>query len=832
MHPRLRANAVVLTCLFAGLLAGRGAGVVEARPPVNSAAAGTSELAVYPPRITLARGKTHRLLVTAVPPDGFEADATGKAKLASDHPEVVAVESGEVLRGITAGTATITATLNGKSTVAEVSVPAAASDNGISFINDVMPVLSRAGCNAGSCHAKPEGQNGFKLSVFAYDLKGDYKAIVKGDRGRRIFPAAPEESLLLLKPTQQVKHGGGQRFPVDSEPYRLLKTWIEQGLPYSQPTDAALVGLDVYPSERRYHKRAKQPLLVTARYADGSVRDVTDLADFSSNEKEIAKVEEGGLVTVGDVGGEGVVIARFMGLVAISRITVPADRALPDSTYASLPENNFIDSAVYARLKRLGLFPSDGCTDSEFIRRASLDAIGVLPTPADVQAFVSDANPDKRERLVDRLLASPAYADYWATKWGDLLRPNTQRVGVKPVYLLDQWLRQSFRADKPYDQFVREILTAEGSTHRYGPVVLFRDRREPADIAPMVSQLFMGVRIECARCHHHPNEKWSQSDFYQLAAFFSQLQRKGQGISAPISGEAEFIWFGQAAPVKHPLTGEAMKPKPPDGPEPDISPDQDPRAAFADWLTRPDNPFFARAIVNRVWGELMGRGIVHPVDDFRSSNPPTNERLLNELAADFTAHGYDLKHLIRTIMASHAYQLSSLPNDTNVADTRNFSRSYRRRLPAEALLDAVCDLTDVREPLEGLPPGARAVQTWNNKLNSEFLDAFSRPNSSADPPCERDRGTSVVQALHLMNSTKLQAKIASPEGRAAKLAKSKMEPEEIVKELYLAAYARLPDEEELKIATEAYSAPGATRQSATEDVMWALINSAEFVFNH
>jgi hypothetical protein len=710
--------------------------------------------------------------------------------------------------------------------------PPERNGDGISFVNNVLPVLSRAGCNAGACHAKPEGQNGFKLSVFAFDPKSDYRAIVTGDRGRRVFPAAPQESLLLRKPTNLVKHGGGQRFKPDSSAYRLIERWIEQGMPYSQPGDSALLSIGVVPSERPYKRGEKQPLLVTAQYANGTTRDVTSLADFSSTDKDFVRVDEGGTMTVGDLAGEGVVIARFMGQVAISRVTIPTDHTLPDSLYASLPVNNFIDRAVYDRLKHLALAPSETCTDAQFIRRASLDAIGVLPKPEQVQEFLYDSSADKRANLIDRLLQNPAYADYWATKWGDLLRPNTQRVGVKPVYLFDHWLRESFRQNKPYDQFVREILTAQGSTHRYGPVAVFRDRREPPDVVTLVSRVFLGVRMECARCHHHPNEKWGQEDFYRLASCFSQIQRSGQGISAPISGEAEFIWFGPAALVSHPLTGEALKPKAPDGPEFDLDPQRDPRNSLADWMARPDSPFFARAIVNRVWGELMGRGIVDPVDDFRASNPPSNEALLDALAKDFIDHGYDLKHLIRTILGSHVYQLSSTPNSYNLRDTRNFSRSYRRRLPAEVMLDAVSDFTAVPDSFDGLAPGARAVQTWNNKLDSNFLDAFGRPNSSADCPCERDRGTSIVQALHLMNSSHLQTKLSDPNGRAAQLAKSDKSPDDIVRDLYLSAYARLPDGQELEIARGAFAAAGATRQSATEDVMWALLNSAEFVFNH
>jgi hypothetical protein len=828
MNVRVIIPAVAALLALSALAASRAKDApATAAPPADS-----KRIELSAESLRLPAGQSHQLRVSASEGDGFLGDATGRAAFTSDDSAIASVDAVGVVTARAAGSTHVKATIGDRSASIAVTV-VASSDEPPSFVHDVLPVLSKAGCNAGGCHAKPEGQNGFKLSIFSFDPQADYRAIVEGDRGRRIFPAAPEESLLLRKPTLAVEHGGGQRIDPGSARYRLLTDWIASGMTYSHPDEMPLVGISVYPADRRYRKDATQPLVVTARYADGVMRDVTALADFGSTEPEVARVDTEGRVTIGKTTGAAVITARFMGEVAVSRVTVPSDRQLPDSLYAALPSNNFIDDAVYARLKELGLAPSELCSDEEFIRRASLDAIGVLPTPDEVRAFLADERKDKRARLVDALLERPAYADYWATKWGDLLRPNTQRVGIKPVYLIDRWIRESLRTNMPHDQFVREILTAQGSTHENGPVVLFRDRREPADLTTFVSQVFMGVRLECAKCHHHPNERWGQNDFYQLAAFFAPLKRKGQGISAPISGEAEYIRFAPGSgTVKHPLTGETMKPKPPGGAELTIGEDQDPREAFVDWLTSADNPFFARAAVNRVWGELMGRGIVHPVDDLRETNPPSNERLLDALAKDFVAHRFDRKHLIRTILNSRTYQLSSLPNDTNVADTRNFSRSYRRRLPAEVMLDAVTDLTGVPETFDGVPPGSRAVRVWNNKLDSSFLDAFGRPDSSADCPCERDRGTSVVQSLHLMHSTKLQAKIANPDGRAAKLAKSDRTPEQIVEELYLAAYSRRPDADELKIALEAFTAKDATRQKATEDVVWALINSAEFVFNH
>ncbi len=803
-----------------------------ARVLSETATTRSSSLSVFPQEIKLPALGVHRVLVTDTGANAAEKDVTAKATFKSNHREIADVSRDGIVRALKPGVAVIEARFKRQTASVRVTVEASPTNKLLSFINDVMPVLSKAGCNSGGCHAKPDGQNGFKLSVFAYDPKSDYQHIVKADRGRRIFPAAPEESLILKKPTLGIEHEGGQRFEVGSESYKTILKWIMQGMPFSQTNDPTLVDTKVFPPERRYRKGDTQPLLVQAYYSDGRIQDVTDLAEFASNDKEMAKVDERGVVKVGSLSGEGVVLARFMGLVDISRITVPAVKVLPDSLYTTLPANNEIDRLVYARLKKLGLATSDGCTDSEFLRRASLDAIGTLPTPEQAREFLADTSSDKRNKLIDWLLKQPAYADHWAVKWGDLIRGNPSRVGVKPVYLLDLWLRETFRHNKPYDQFVRELLTAQGSTHRYGPAALFRDKREPADAGAFVSQIFLGVRIECAKCHHHPNEKWGQSDYYQLAAYFAEVKHKGQGISAPISGEAEFIWHAPGGEVKHPVTGEVMKPKPPGGSPAQIEPGCDPRAVLVDWMTSTNNPFFARAIVNRVWAQFFGRGIVDPVDDFRASNPPTNEPLLDWLAQDFVDHGYDLKHLMRTIMQSRVYQLSSIPNEHNLADTKNFSRAYRRRLPAEVLLDAVCSVTGTSDSFQGLPPGTRALETWNHKLESEFMDAFGRPNSSAECPCERDTKPSVVQALHMMNSNKLQSKIASAEGRAKKLADSKLSEKEIVTELYLAACNRFPVEEEVRLALPAFSAKDTTRQTATEDVMWALINSAEFVFNH
>jgi WD40 repeat protein len=702
----------------------------------------------------------------------------------------------------------------------------------LGFRNDILPILSRAGCASGSCHAKSGGQNGFQLSIFAYDPMADHRAIVFANRGRRTFPNAPAQSLLLQKATETIDHEGGKRFDKDSAFYRTLHQWITQGTPFAGKEEPSLIEINVEPTVKIYNRNEKLNLKVTASYSDNSLREVTHLAHFQSNNKTLASIDENGRVTAGKHHGEAVLIIRYMDQVDVSRVTIPRETILPESTYAALPVHNEIDRLNYARHKKLGILISDKCPDNEFLRRVSLDATGKLPSVKTTRDFLTDKSPDKRQKFIDQLLNDPDWADYWATRLGDLLRPNTKRVGVKPVYLLDRWVRRQLRANTPWDQFVRELLTVSGSSHQSGPVALFRDKREPASAGAFVSRMFLGIRLECAQCHHHPNEKWGQDDYYQLAAFFGSMKHKGQGISAPISGEPEYWWFQPGGNVKHPVTGEVMSPKPPDGPQLEIPKGSDPRTTLVDWMIRPENPFFAKAIVNRIWGEIFGIGIVDPVDDFRASNPPSNGPLLDWLARDFISHGYDLKHLMRRILHSRTYQTSSLPNKTNAADHRNFSRSIRRRLSAEVIADAVDQLIGLPEDYQGLPENSRAMHVWNTAMPSTFLDTFGRPDASAECPCERDPAPTIIQTLHLANSSRLIDRIARKGSRATTLIESDDKTEQIINDIYLAAYSRFPTNKELKTASEAFAQDGANRRTATEDIVWALINSAEFVLNH
>jgi hypothetical protein len=795
-----------------------------------AAETGVGELTITPMSFVL-NGQTakQRLLVTATE-NGRSVDCTRKAIFRSDSLSIIRVSLDGIVTPVANGTATITATFEGRQARATVQVVNGTQLPPVTFERDVIPILTRAGCNAGGCHGKARGQNGFALSLLSYDADFDYHAIANEARGRRIFAAAPEYSLLLRKASAQLAHGGGKRLPAGSLGYDVFLRWIVAGLPRTPADSPKMLRITVEPAERILTTGAEQQLLVLAHYSDGSACDVTHLATFQSNESPIAAVSPDGLIKAGPVPGEAAVMARFMEKFAVCNISIPLSGRVPADVYAQLPRVNFIDGLVWDRLQRLGITPSQPASDAVFLRRAYLDVIGRLPTPKEVQAFLSDPSPDKRARLVDHLLGRPEYADYWANKWADLLRPNPYRVGIKAVYNFDAWLRDAFRKNKPYDQFVRELLTAKGSTFRNGATVLFRDRREPDEITTIVSQLFLGVRLDCARCHHHPFEVWGQDDFYSLAAFFARIGRKGTGLSPPISGGEEILFAGAKGEVRHPVTAKVLAARPLGGAPATLDEDRDPREILADWLTADDNPYFARVIVNRVWADLMGRGLVEPVDDLRATNPPSNGPLLDALAAEFRKQRYDLKKLLRTIMTSHVYRLSSVPNQRNVADTRNYSRHYRQRLRAEVLLDAVSDITQVPDSFAAAPPGSRAMQLWTVRTQSDFLDSFGRPDPNQDPPCERTNDTTVVQTLHLMNAPNLHRKVTADSGRAAALAKSAKTPAEIVEELYLLVYSRLPSAEEKADCVKLFDEKGATRRQVTEDLLWALLNTPEFIF--
>jgi Protein of unknown function (DUF1549)/Protein of unknown function (DUF1553) len=706
--------------------------------------------------------------------------------------------------------------------------PAAAQPRLVSFENDIQPILTRVGCNAGACHGKQRGQNGFQLSLLAFDHDFDYGALVSEGRGRRVFQASPEQSLIILKPTAQVPHGGGKKLIPGDGRYEVILDWIKQGAPRTIPNDRKLERITVEPTQRIAKFNEETQLRVTAYYSDGSKRDVTALSTYQSNEAVYAAVDANGKIKAGPIPGEAAVMSRFMDKFAVTSVVVPYPEKVDPAVYETLPREHFIDRLVWDKLKQLNLTPSDLVGDATFLRRAFLDVIGRIPTPDEARAFLADKSADKRTKLIDQLLGRPECADFWANKWADLLRPNPYHAGIKATYNLDAWIRESFRQNKPYDQFVREIITANGSTFRDGAAVFYRNRRDPAELTTMVSQLFLGIRLDCARCHHHPFEVYGQDEFYRFAAYFSRIGRRGQGISAPISGGEEMIFPGKTGQVKHPINGKTMTPSPLFGKTKVLTDDDDPREALADWIVSADNPYFTRVAVNRMWADIMGRGLVDMVDDLRATNPASNPQLLDALADDFKRNKYNLKKVLKTILTSRVYALSSVPNSQNSSDIRNYSRHYRQRLRAEVLLDAICDVAGLPETFAAMPQGSRATQLWTHRSQSIFLDAFGRPNPNEDPPCERTSDTTVVQALHLMNAAKLHTKITDDKSRAAALAGSKKTNEEIVAEVYLLLYSRYPTDDEKKgCLTLLEKGP---RRTVIEDLMWAMINTPEFTF--
>ena len=706
-----------------------------------------------------------------------------------------------------------------------------AGDSAPSFELDVLPILTARGCNQGACHGKARGQNGFQLSLLGFDPDFDYAALTQQARGRRVFPAAPERSLILQKATATLPHGGGLRLEPGGSDYELLLKWIAQGTPRRVENEPKLTAVAVNTPEEFLKSGEALQLEVIATYSDSTTRDVTSRTQYQSSEAGIVSVDPAGLVKAGPIPGEATIMCRYMNLIATCHVAIPLPGSVPSELYAALPRQNFIDEHVWIKLQSLGITPSQPADDAKFLRRVHLDLIGRLPTPEEVRTFLADGDAQKRSRIVDELLQRPEYADHWAAKWADLLRPNPYRVGIKAVMTYDAWIRDCFRQNKPYDQFVRELVTAQGSTWENGATVLFRDRREPPEMTTLVSQLFLGVRLECARCHHHPFEKYSQDDFYSFAAFFARTGFKGTGLSPPISGSEEIVLLKKTGSVEHPLTRQTLAPRPLFGEAPQLAGDDtDPREALAAWMTSDENPFFAKVIVNRVWADLMGRGLVEPVDDLRATNPPTNGPLLEALAAEFRAQKYDLKKLLRTITTSYVYGLSSLPSDRNAADRQNYSRHYRQRLRGEALLDAVTDITAQGESFSAMPAGSRATELWTTRVQSVFLDTFGRPNPNQDPPCERTSDTTVTQTLHLMNAPQLHQRVTADKSRAAELAATSKTPEEIVEELYLLVYSRLPDAAEREIGRGLFAENGTSRRQATEDLMWALLNTPEFMF--
>ena len=753
-------------------------------------------------------------------------DVTRRASYASDNAAVASVDAAGYVTPVGDGSTTVNATLGDARLAIPVKVTGFSNGRQVDFRTEIQPLLSKFGCNSGGCHGKASGQNGFKLSLFGFDAAFDHGALTREARGRRIFPAAPDHSLLLLKVSGQVAHGGGRKIAKDSEEYRLLRRWIVGGAPASSPDAAAVVRLRVTPADRVLRPGQTQQLAVLAEYADGSERDVTRQSEFASNLDVVASVAPDGLVKAGELSGEAAIMTRYLGHVAVFRGLVPHGEPL-----AEIPEFkpiNYVDELAVAKWKKLGLRPSPTCDDATFLRRVTVDLCGRLPTADETRAFLADASADKRARLIDRLLDSGDYPAYFALKWGSILRNSNLAGADQAAYAFHNWLKDMIARNRPYPEFVRGIVAAAGEWQDAPAINWYWQNRDDQlhQVTADVAQIFLGVRLQCAKCHHHPYERWGQNDYYGLAGFFTRLGRKSFGQPPPYFASAT-VTTGE----KNPLTDKTPEPKYLDGPTPKFSPEDDPRHALVDWMAKPDNPFFARTLVNRLWGHFLGRGIYHEVDDQRDTNPPSNPELLDTLAKDFVAHGFDVKHVIHTILNSRVYQLSAEPTPHNTKDRQNFARYYARRMPAEVFLDAVNQTTGAKGGFNGVSSTARAVDLPHENFGSYFLDTFDRPKRVTVCECERSTGATLGQVLLLANSDEIEGKIAAGDGRLARLIKEKKPVPATIEELYLTAYSRRPTAGELKRTLD-YVGGLDDKKKALEDVLWVIVNSKEFMFNH
>jgi hypothetical protein len=772
------------------------------------------------------RDSYQQLIVTGHYSSGQQRDLSRDVQYTLSESGIVEVDESGFVTPVSEGAVDIhVQAAPGIDTSLSVRVTHIEQDLPVNFANEIVPIFTKYGCNGGGCHGKSGGQNGFRLSLLGFEPTEDYEYLVKEARGRRLFLSAPDQSLLITKAIAQLPHGGGQRIDPESPAHRLLRRWIEQGAPYGSEEDPVVTQIDIHPVERIMGRNADQQLSVVAHYSDGSTEDVTRMTQFDSNDTEMAEVSVTGLVATSELTGSVAVMARYQGHVAVFRATVPLGIPVED-----LPASrNYIDDEVFGKLTALGLPPSPISDDATFLRRITVDLAGRLPTLEESEEFLTDSNPEKREVLIDRLLDSTDYADYFANKWSAILRnkrktPQDRRA----TYAFHAWIRDSFLENRPYDQFVREIVASSGQADLNPPVAWYREVNDQAAQVEDTAQLFLGLRIQCARCHHHPFEKWSQQDYFGFSAFFAQVGKK-KGTQPALDRIHHRPGIAQA---KNPKNDEMVKPTGLGGETLDIPAHEDPREALADWMSDPENPFFAKALVNRYWKHFFGRGLVDPEDDMRVTNPASNPQLLDALAQDFIDHQFDLKHLIRTICNSATYQLSAEPNDWNRDDKQNFSRYYPKRLNAEVLLDAINQVTNTSTNFGGIPVGTRATQLPDNGFNSYFLTVFGRPESSSACECERSSEANLAQSLHLLNSAEIQGKLTAGDGRAATLgADTEREHRGKIRELYLLSFSREPSEEELSIAVEHLEKTGDAKQ-AFEDIVWALLNTKEFLFNH
>jgi hypothetical protein len=797
-----------------------------------STAAGVevAKISVQPSEIVVtAEGRA--VLVTGVTAEGHNIDLSADAEFTVQGDGVKLGDDGRLYpqkKGVTM----IQVKAGGHETTLKATVSDLESSRAINFIRDLMPVINRTGCTAGSCHGSQAGKNGFKLSLRGYDPEYDYRSLLFDVSGRRFNRAAPGESLMLTKPVQDVPHEGGLRFEKDSRYFETIYNWIAEGVAFGDPEKDDVAELEVLPTEIFMPEPGlEQRLLVTAKYRDGSIRDVTREAMVESNVPtiaEIAEVDESSAVKGVRV-GEAALMVRYAGKFVTIPVTILNSE--PGFEFQKLTQLNFIDEQIDAKLARLKIQPSPLADDATFVRRVYIDLTGIPPTPAQAREFLDEPENSqvKRRRLIDSLIGSKGFVDHWSLKWGDLLQSNRKFLGEKGTWAFRQWIQDSIAENKRYDEWVKEMLTSVGSTYQNPATNFFRVNDDPKRAMENTTQIFLGVRMVCAQCHDHPFERWTQNQYYQLAAFFGAV-----GIKPGFSSDEQIVFLKRDDnEIKHPNNGQVVEPEYliASAGAPPVGSLSDRREELAEWLTSEKNPFFAQAITNRLWSYFFSRGIIDPVDDIRASNPPVNKALLDALADDFVEHGFDLQHVVRTIVSSRTYQASISTNKWNEGDETNFSHFIPKRLAAESILDAMTIATGSRPKFEEVPEDFTAQQLPDPHVGrGGFLDMFGRPERESACECERRSDMSLPQAMNLVNGPTLAEAIADPEGRVAEAILAGRSDRELVEELYLASMTRLPTATELDKALT-YLRGGNGRAARAQDLLWALVNSNAFLFN-
>jgi hypothetical protein len=785
------------------------------------------DLQVQPTALVLGhQRRPHSLLVTGRSADGLSLDLTAQAAYRSSNDKVAKVDLLGWVRPVGTGSADITVSAAGKSAVVKVTVKLPEREPPYSFRHEVMPVLSKGGCNQGACHGYSLGKNGFKLSLRGADPADDYRWLTDEFFERRVNRHNPPASLILTKPLGDVPHEGGVRFQRDSLLHQSLLGWIRDGAPSDVGDPVKLVSLDITPKKNVLAPGMQHPLQLLALYSDGSVRDVTRLGIYTVNTERVAGVDDVGLVSAHELGETGV-SARFERIFATANFIVlkpnPAFKPTP------VPEDNLIDKFVLRKLNDLNIRPSEPADDAVFLRRIHVDLIGVQPTADEVHAFLNDKAPDKRTKIVDALFRRPEYVDQWSLKWGDLLQNSRKHLSAPAVFGLREWLRSAVASNMPLDEFARHLLTGRGGVADDPAAAYLAVSKDADDSLQRATQVFCGVRMLCARCHAHPFENWTQADYYGLHSFFNQVTRKADPRLPGIPNARSILVNKAAGYSLNPRSKQLQKPRFLGGQELDLL-NLDRREVYAKWLTSPDNPYFARSLTNRIWSYFFHRGIIDPVDDIRTTNPPINPELLDALTKDFIAHKFDVRHLMRTIVASRTYQRSSIPNETNAQDDMNFSRMIPRRLPAETLLDSLVQVTGVPENIGGAPGGFSAKQLPDAEVQSDFLNLFGKPQRVEACECERDDGSNMLQALHFINGDAIFRRVSAGNGRLTKLLAQKATDPQLVEQIYLWSLCRRPSDREQQISLKLFQNYGtAKRNEAAQDLMWALLNSKDFL---